>query len=407
MRIVLVALLLVACTPSAVTSTPGPSASATSTVEPSAAPTETPRDIRLTAAGEFQGQHALVQQWTYEQDFDRGTIHIWDAPLAGSLPRELVTYHRGPQIATQGDISDIARQLSPDGRKLVVADALDVAGTGFFVIDLVSGSAVSIVTNGSADQLAWSPDGKRIAFRGFTVNPPLNRETGIWVVDAAGGAPVQVWTSDVPPGTGATQMRGWTGDSSGIAISRDSTSVSLIDVTARTIKLIASGYIPGIAFRAKRPAVAIATSDPQPQSSPRGAPGNIGAPGRLEIRDEPSGASRTAFDHPNVGTLLWGPTWSPTSDEVLLHWVCGAGAAERDELVVVDAVKSSSRTMPVSGCVRSVSWSPDGAKILYSLFESVRVRNADGSGDKELFRPALPQGATQSYIGGVTGFAGR
>jgi hypothetical protein len=406
-RLVFVCLLLVACAPSAVTATPSPTATATATAEPSSAPTETPRDIRLTAAGEFRGQHALVQQWTYEQAGIGEMIRIWDAPLDGSIPRELVAYHRGPQIVTQWDNSDIARQLSPDGRKLIVADALDVAGTGLFVIDLVSGSAAAIVTNGGADQLAWSPDGRHIAFRGFTVSPLLSHETGIWVVDAAGGAPTLVWRSDQTPGASVTMMRGWTGDGAGIAISRDTSSVSVIDVSTRTIAQIATGYIHDIAFRAKRPAVAIATSDPPPRSSAQGAPGNIGATGRLEVRDGPSGASRTAFSHPNVGTLLWGPRWSPTTDEVLLHWVCGAGAAQRDELVAVDVVKSSSRTMPVSGCVRSLSWSADGAKILYSLFDSVRVRNADGTNDKELMRAALPQGATQSYIGGVTGFAGR
>jgi hypothetical protein len=405
-RVALVALLLAACAPAAVTSTPSPAPTATPTIEPSPAPTETPRDIRLTPAGEFKGQHALVQQWTEEQPGIGGMIHIWDAPLDGSLPRELVTYHRGPQIATQWDISDIARQLSPDGRRLIVADALDVAGTGFLVIDLVTGSATAIVTNGGADQLAWSPDGRRIAFRGFTVNPPLSHETGIWVVDAAGGTPALVWPSDQAPGTFVTAMRGWTGDGSGIAISRNALSVSVIDVSARTITQIATGEIHGIVFRESRPSVAIAISE-GPVRGGQGAPSSIGAPGRVEIRETPNSESRAVFDHPDVGTVLWGPRWSPTTDEVLLHWVCGAGAAERDELVVVDAVKSSSRTMSVTGCVRSVSWSADGTKILYSGFDSVRLRNADGSGDKELFRPALPQRATQSYIGGVTGFAGR
>ena len=113
------------------------------------------------------------------------------------------------------------------------------------------------------------------------------------------------------------------------------------------------------------------------------------------------------YRYGDVGTLLWDPRWNPTSNEVLLHWVCGAGATERDELVVVDAVTGTRRVLPTTGCVRSVSWSGDGSKILYSDLEAVRVRNADGSNDRELFRPALPPGAFQQYVGAVMAFAPR
>ena len=118
-------------------------------------------------------------------------------------------------------------------------------------------------------------------------------------------------------------------------------------------------------------------------------------------------APRTVYGYPDVGTLLWDPRWSPTSDEVIAHWVCGAGASERDELVVVDAVTGARRSLPVGGCVSSATWNHDGSKILYASLEAVRVRNADGSGDRELFRPALPPGAFQQYVGAVTAFAPR
>jgi len=35
------------------------------------------------------------------------------------------------------------------------------------------------------------------------------------------------------------------------------------------------------------------------------------------------------------------------------------------------------------------------------------VQNADGSSDHELFRPALPAGVTQQYVGAVIAFAPR
>jgi hypothetical protein len=119
-------------------------------------------------------------------------------------------------------------------------------------------------------------------------------------------------------------------------------------------------------------------------------------------------APRTVYGYPDVGTLLWDPRWSPASNEVLAHWACGAGATERDELVVVDAVTGVRRSLPVGGCVNSATWNRDGSKILYSGLEAaVRVRNADGSNDRELFRPALPPGAFQQQVGAVTAFAPR
>src|SRR3954469_161479 len=399
----LVAVVMACSAPPAPTA---PSATAIVTAAASPFATVQPRDLVVTAAGEVSGEHALVAQFTSTDDPNGGAqVHIWDVPLAGGSPRELVTYHRGARLLTDGDVFDLSRQLSPDARKLALTDPRDAAGAGLLVVDLVAGTTSTIPT-GPADQPAWSPDGRRIAYRGYAATSPVTKETGIWVVDAAGGSPQQVWTSDQAPGTFRTTVYGWTADGSGVAITRDYASLSVIDVATRAISRVATGDEHGVAFRSKRPSIAMAVSDPtRPSSSPRGAPSSVGTAGRLEIQDTVGAVSRTAFHHDDVGTLLFDPRWSPISDEVLLHWVCGAGAAERDELVIVDAVKSTSRTLPVSTCVNRAVWSADGAKILYSSIPALRVRNADGSSDRELFHPALPAGARQSVVADVIAFA--
>jgi dipeptidyl aminopeptidase/acylaminoacyl peptidase len=185
--------------------------------------------------------------------------------------------------------------------------------------------------------------------------------------------------------------------------------VSVVDVGTKSVTRAAAA-IHGIAWRSKRPSVALVVDDPATApspSGPRGAPGSIGHPGHVEVRDTTLGSPRSVYRYEDVGTLLWDPRWSPTSDEIALFWVCGAGATERDELVIVDAVTGTRRVLPTTGCVRSVAWSRDGSKILYSGLDSVRVRNADGSGDRELFRPGLPPGAFQQNVGAVTAFAPR
>jgi WD40 repeat protein len=410
-RLAIAIALLLSCTATPVT-VPSPSPIATASPIPLPSATASPSsrpDLTIVPAGLISGDHAVVLQFSQQPGGATSAFRFWDVPLDGSPPKQLLSYNQGEQLLTGFDYFDFSRQLSPDGRQLVLADPVDVAGTGLLVVDLIGGTTRRIATIGAAGSPAWSPDGQRIAYRGFTVAGPFQKESGIWVVAATGGAAQQVWTSDRPAGAGAILLYGWTEDGTGVAFSRDSSEVSLLDVPTGKVTRIA-GSIHGIAWRAKRPSTAMVVDDeaslPSP-SGPRGAPGSIGHPGRLDVRDATLATPRTIYQYGDVGTLLWDPRWSPTTDEVLLHWVCGAGATERDELVIVDGVSGKRRVLPTTGCVRSVSWNGDGSKILYSGLDSVRVRNVDGSSDRELFRPGLPPGAFQQFVGAVAAFAPR
>ena len=402
--------VLLSCAPVTV---PSPSPVATGASPPAATrPTATPSptkrpDLTITAAGELRGDHALVLQGSQQPGGAATAYRFWDVPLDGSAPKLLVAYNRGDQLLTDFDYFDFSRQLSPDGRRLVLTDPVDIAGTGLLVVDLVVGTTQRIATSGAAGLPAWSPDGQQIAYRGFTVAGPFQKESGIWVVSVSGGAPRQIWTSDRRAGDGAIVIYGWTGDGTGVAFSQNPIEVSVLDVSTGTVARVA-GAIHGIAWRAKRPSTVIALDDEPsgPSSSgPRGAPSSIGRAGHVEVRETTLAPARIVTRYGDVGTVLWGPQWNPTSNEVLMFWVCGAGAAERDELLVVDAVSGTRRALPTPECVRSVAWSGDGTKILYSGSQSVRVRNADGSADRELFRPELPAGAFQQNVGAVTAFA--
>jgi dipeptidyl aminopeptidase/acylaminoacyl peptidase len=390
---------------------PSPTASATPIVPPSSTASPPPRtDITVVPAGALSGDHALVLEQSQPPGGTATAMRFWDVPLDGGAPTQLLSYNQGDRSLTEGDRFDFSLRLSPDGRQLALADPVDTAGTGILVVDLVAGTTRLIRTNGGADQPAWSPDGKRIAYRGFVVTGPLTKESGIWVVDAAGGASRQVWASARAAGAGVTTINGWTEDGATIAFSQDGAGVDGVDlVTGQVTPIVGAAH--GVAWRAKRPSVVTVVDDPlaaPSPSGPRGAPSSIGHPGHVEVRETTFAPSRIVYRHGDVGTLLWDPRWNPRTDEILFRWVCGAGARERDELVIVDAVRGSSRVLPTAACVYAAAWSGDGTKILYTAFlEALRVRSADGSGDRELFRPSLPPGAFQHFVTGVIAFAPR
>lgn len=412
-RVVYALALLLSCGAPAAS----PSATPTATVAASDSPSASPsaaialRDLSIVAAGEPRGDHALVL--VLQDDggpYGGGSNHVWDVPLDGTTPRSIVAYTRAERPLSGYFGVDLSRQVSPDGRQLVLTDPVDVAGRGLLVIDLITGATRVITTPDIADEASWSPDGQRIAYRGYALQGPLQKESGLWVVSASGGTPRNIWTSGQAAGGGATMVFGWTEDAAGIAVTQAGSDVNAVDVASGSLKRI-SGPVHGIAWRAKRPAVVIAEDQDVPLPSPtgpRGAPGNVGRPGQVVIRDTTFAAAQLVYKHDDVGTLLWEPRWNPKTDEVLFHWVCGAGATGRFEFVIVNAVTHAVRTLATPGCVYSSAWSGDGSQILYSDLRSVRVMKADGSNDHALFRPSpAPSGSQAPVVGGIAAFASR
>ena len=412
-RVVYALAILVSCGAPAASPSAPPTATAAASESPDASATTAIalRDLSVVAAGAPREDHALVL--VLQDDggpYGGGSNHVWDVPLDGTTPRSIVAYTRAERPLSGYFGVDLPRQVSPDGRQLVLTDPVDVAGRGLLVIDLITGATRVITTPDIADEASWSPDGQRIAYRGYSLQGPLPKESGLWVVSASGGAPRLVWSSGVAAGSGATMVYGWTEDAAGIAVTRAGTDVNVVDVASGSLKRM-SGPVHGIAWRAKRPSVVMAEDQDLPLPSPtgpRGAPGNVGRPGEVVIRDTTFAAPQLIYKHDNVGTLLWEPRWNPKTDEVLFHWVCGAGASGRFEFVIANAVTHAVRTLATPGCVYSATWSGDGSQILYSDLSSLRVMKADGSNDHDLFKPSpASSGAQASVVGGIVAFASR
>src|SRR6266700_147445 len=108
-----------------VTRTPSPSATPSTSLSPVLG------DLKMVAAGQISGDHVLVLGVVSSPTAGvPSQPRIWDVPLDGSPARLLVAYTRGAQIFTDYDRFDLSRQLSADGRQLVLSDPTEVVGSG-------------------------------------------------------------------------------------------------------------------------------------------------------------------------------------------------------------------------------------------------------------------------------------
>jgi Tol biopolymer transport system component len=323
---------------------------------------------------------------------------IWDVPLDGGSPRQLVIYTRAGGLYGDYDVISLPRQLSSDGHRVVLSDPIDAAGRGLIVVDLIAGTARTIALDGIVNQPAWSPDGQRIAYRHATLPGVLPKDDGVWIVSASGGDARQVAPS-AP--SGATTAYGWNEDGSGVIFASTTDALSVVDIATGTVARIGgptNGNSP-VAARTKRPSIAIVFNDQQPRGP---------LVGHVEVRDTATSAGRVVARYgPTEGTFLTEPRWRPGADEILLFYPTGEGVAERDEIVIVDVLTGRRRTIVTPGSARSAEWSADGRRITYGTLREVRITDADGSGDRALFQPLPSSFGEQAFALSIAAFSPR
>src|SRR2546426_3840158 len=134
-----VALLLSCTAPPITTGSASPRVTLTPSSSVTAPPSSASSDLKVVAAGQISGDHSLVLGVVSSPTAGvPSQPRIWDVPLDGSPPRLLVAYTRGAQVFTDFDRLELSRQLSADGRQLVLSDPTDIAGSGLVIIDLIA-----------------------------------------------------------------------------------------------------------------------------------------------------------------------------------------------------------------------------------------------------------------------------
>lgn len=404
-RPALAAVLVASCvtTPApSPTPTPLPPPAATAAAPSPTATSRAFRDLVVSPAGEIRGDHVLAVEVTTSQTAGvPAKVRILDIPLNGDPVRTLVSYTQAPSALTAYDVMTFARQLSADGRGLVLSDPVEAGGAGLIVVDLVAGTARSIPLKVGAIQPAWSHDGRRIAFEGSEPAGPFRKDSGVWVVSATGGDERQILPSSIAAGSGMGSVHGWTPDGSGVIVTHPGHGLAAVDVTTGSVTRIADAVVGSqpVAVRATRPAVAAVVDE----TTPRGPP-----VGRVEVRDTTSAPGRTVARYgPDEGTFLTDPQWRPGGDEILLFHAYGQGLRLRTELVIVDAATGARRSMPTPEGIRAATWTADGRRIAYSDHFTARVRDADGSQDRILYRPPPAAPGENVFVTRLAAFAPR
>ena len=175
--------------PSAATNPPPPPAS------PSPNPTTgTVAGVEAHALGTQRGEWAFVLKDVPPPAGSGEAREVWAVPLAGGTPVLATSY--APffsPINTVGAVSDVmSRQLSPDGRTLLVAASIASTPSEFGIVsvDLATGSVRRVARDPLYLDIepAWSPDGLRFAFaRVQGSDTRLGRE--LWIANADGSSP--------------------------------------------------------------------------------------------------------------------------------------------------------------------------------------------------------------------------
>jgi TolB protein len=270
---------------------------------------------------------------------------------------------------------------SPDGTKVAFISDFTATGRGeknIFVMEAAgTGDVINLATQithytaeaKAIDDLAWSPDGSRIAYtRGNNAG-----DDKVWVVNADGTTtfPLEIG------GGGAKRHPTWSPDSSkiGYAVVKNEPEQIYIASSAGGIgQPLANGV------------------GHEPNWSPNGSriafdAYHSGGFGYVDLHVvAPDGSGTPLIVPPSPYTEWTFNAWSPDGGRIAYRATDASGATV---YWVMNADGSGDHPLPVpgEGDVRSASWSSDGSRIVYegALIGDINARNlyvvnADGSG---------------------------
>ena len=314
----------------------------------------------------FDGPTAQLELWAVEDQGDR---------------RVLALRYEEPGAVTQ---TAIARQLSPDGKRIVVSTpTLPGVGGGYrlTIVDLATGHTTALTDGRQRDIApAWAPGGSSIAFIRAT---STGDDPRLWLISIDG----QTLQGPLPTRGTPTQLYGWSADQVYLAYASNMFTPVVLKEAATNIVvggLVANAFGIPLDFRARTPAFA-----------PELVLAQLGTTEAAVDESAPDGTARqTIVREPKpeqVSGMYLEPRWRPGSPTFLY----------RLGYKVFTNATTPSFSVPLSGRVLRAEWTRDGSWIAYVVDgpaglergASVRIALADGGNDRTLFVPP-PAGDT-------------
>ena len=342
------------------------------------------------ALGPLQGQWTFVNRaGSYAAPFGRapypGRSEIWATPVGGAIPRYVATYlsNLGPG---RPDTNDVSRQLSPDGKHLVISAGIALSDSlryALMMLDLETGASRLLTVDSAFDDVApaWSPDGTRIAFSRWSVGSSV--DAGLWLITPDGSGLRRL--VDTSAG-GKRLVYGWTADSRGIATGIDGGGpYSIVDAGSGAASLFAGYATAAGSWRAGAPSFVGAFSD------------DAFAKPHIDVADGPAVGQRIVVR--SGSDTLARPRWRPGAAEFLyLALLPGSGS------IGLAGPAEAPRALATKGDVVLAEWTSAGDVVYVAqdspLSATLRLIGADGSSPRDLVSiPRLLLSWDESYRG--------
>jgi dipeptidyl aminopeptidase/acylaminoacyl peptidase len=374
-------------------------AAPTSTQGPLVTPSQTPTAtasaaIETAPLGSVSGEWVFVlNQVPPEPNIGREDHEVWAVSANGRTTKRVAKYKPvwGGPINTLGAVTEnLSRQLSPDGRKLLLA-ATASAAHRIFVVELATGGVTQLTNDARFTDLEpmWSPDGGLIAFARVALSGERVRE--LWLMRPDGGSARQLVGK-------VGSLFGFTARGQEVCFVGASSTYACADVSSgQTREFTGTVTVPrgigsGIpsAWRAATPAFVGAFS-PAP---------------RIEVADALGQPLRTL-----AASLFGDVRWRPNADEVLVLTLFGDDWGELWRVTTAGARQRVATPL----VARRAEWASDGSGIYVIAVEartappppalppatSLHRVSADGATAIELFRPTRQSAAGLSDVTSV------